>query len=705
MELGRQAADVGARQKSVGGSPFMQAWLTGSDTLPPSIENIRAPYAQHPTVYTAIKRKATAIGQLEVEVWPKTAKRGKDKPIEGHWLPELLSMPSPELRGEQLKEAVVTFLELTGESFLWHQDIRRGGAGKVSRPHALALLNPNSMWPHYDRDHEIDSWRYSSPKGALQVPLEELTFPHYFNPYDCERGLGPLRAAMVEYTGDHAAAVWNRSFIENSAIPPLLFSSPETDWLEEDRRAFIEDWHAKFGRPSRRGLAATLPKGVKPELLKITQAEMEFLMGRRFNREQILSVFGVPPAVAGVFDSPSYVSSPKEQIKFFWLVTLMPIVRYLEAVFTDLVQRYEPEVVVYFKTEPVMADIGAADFKEKVETASRLMSWGWSPASVNEALALGMPTADQPWLEEGYLPFSVVPARRVIAQADEESEDTEEEPEPLPDEPVEEEKVAGSPGGLLDLVKDRVQGKADDRAQRWSGLAARYGDIGRGYNRRLRSWLWEMRSAVLTNVRKLKAAVTVRRDAADDLLWDERSVQLKLKEISKRAWLQGLTRGAEVLKDETGFAVAFDLLDPRVTEYLSMKAVQIVKIEKRVREEVRTTLMEGIGLGENVEKLAARVRERFDVERSRALTIARTETAQSFSFGRFEGMKQAGIQKHEWLTSRDARVRDSHAAQDGEVAVIGEPFTNGARYAGDPQASPGEIINCRCVTVPIVTEN
>ena len=439
MELGRQAADVGARQKSVGGSPFMQAWLTGSDTLPPSIENIRAPYAQHPTVYTAIKRKATAIGQLEVEVWPKTAKRGKDKPIEGHWLPELLSMPSPELRGEQLKEAVVTFLELTGESFLWHQDIRRGGAGKVSRPHALALLNPNSMWPHYDRDHEIDSWRYSSPKGALQVPLEELTFPHYFNPYDCERGLGPLRAAMVEYTGDHAAAVWNRSFIENSAIPPLLFSSPETDWLEEDRRAFIEDWHAKFGRPSRRGLAATLPKGVKPELLKITQAEMEFLMGRRFNREQILSVFGVPPAVAGVFDSPSYVSSPKEQIKFFWLVTLMPIVRYLEAVFTDLVQRYEPEVVVYFKTEPVMADIGAADFKEKVETASRLMSWGWSPASVNEALALGMPTADQPWLEEGYLPFSVVPARRVIAQADEESEDTEEEPEPLPDEPVEEE--------------------------------------------------------------------------------------------------------------------------------------------------------------------------------------------------------------------------------------------------------------------------
>lgn len=702
----RAMSALAVRTKAAGSSPYVQSWLTGSDTLPSRIENIRYPYAQHPTVYTAVNRKATAIAQLPVEAWPRGADRRRDKPIEGHWLPELLAQPTHGLRGNDLKQAIVTYLELKGEAFLWHQDLRRGGAGKPNRPHAIALLPPECMWPE-QKDAEIVGWKWSSPRGQKPVPLEELSFGKYFNPYDPNRGLGPLRAALIEYTTDHKAAVWDRMFFENNAMPALLFSS-EKHWADEDRHAFIQDWQLRFGGSMNVGKAATLPEGVKAEAFRLTQQEMDFLSGRRFTREQILSIFGVPPAIAGVFEYANYANS-REQIKFFWHITLMPIVRYLEALLSDLVQRYEPEVEVFFKIEPVLAEIAAADFKDKVQTAAQLFGMGFKPTAINEALALGLPTAGQPWLDEGWLPFSVTPARLLLetSTADDEEEEDPPDDDPAPEDPDpgdEEEKASGPASARMRQVLEGLERKSDERAQIWNGLAAKYGDIGRAYNRRLRSWLWELRTGVLAKLRRQKSVGAVLREGAEEVLWDSKAASIKIQLISKRAWQQSMQRAASVLEKEISVSVDFDFLDPRVQKFLAEKLIQIKGIEQRIKEEVRGALQEGIAGGETVDQLAARVRERFDVERSRALTIARTETAQSFSAGRFESMRQVGIKKHQWLTSRDTRVRDSHLDLDTDTVVIGEPFKNGLTHPGDVAGPPGEIINCRCSTLPVVEE-
>jgi uncharacterized protein with gpF-like domain len=55
----------------------------------------------------------------------------------------------------------------------------------------------------------------------------------------------------------------------------------------------------------------------------------------------------------------------------------------------------------------------------------------------------------------------------------------------------------------------------------------------------------------------------------------------------------------------------------------------------------------------------------------------------------------------EWLTARDDRVRDSHQELDGEVAAVGDRFSNGLLYPLDPAGPPEEIVNCRCVALPV----
>jgi uncharacterized protein with gpF-like domain len=63
-------------------------------------------------------------------------------------------------------------------------------------------------------------------------------------------------------------------------------------------------------------------------------------------------------------------------------------------------------------------------------------------------------------------------------------------------------------------------------------------------------------------------------------------------------------------------------------------------------------------------------------------------------------MNDMGIlTEKEWMATHDKRVRDSHAAIDGETKPTDELFSNGLMYPGDPNGAPAEVYNCRCTMV------
>lgn len=93
--------------------------------------------------------------------------------------------------------------------------------------------------------------------------------------------------------------------------------------------------------------------------------------------------------------------------------------------------------------------------------------------------------------------------------------------------------------------------------------------------------------------------------------------------------------------------------------------------------------------------------------RYRVEMISRTESMHSANFGSTELFKAYGANEHEWVTAQDDRVRPTHRAANGQVRVIGQPFEVGNSLMlypldGSLGAEAGEIVNCRCVTVPTV---
>jgi SPP1 gp7 family putative phage head morphogenesis protein len=167
-------------------------------------------------------------------------------------------------------------------------------------------------------------------------------------------------------------------------------------------------------------------------------------------------------------------------------------------------------------------------------------------------------------------------------------------------------------------------------------------------------------------------------------------------------WRASMTRGVDSIAGQTGAAVDFHFTDPRVVQLLAGRRQEIRGVDERMLTDLHELLQEGLAERNTEEELKRLVIDFFGGERANARTVARTETFSAYSGGRFEAMREARVRTHRWVTARDARVRDEHIVLEGERVMVGAPFSNGLEYPHDPTGEAGQVINCRCVTIPEV---
>lgn len=91
----------------------------------------------------------------------------------------------------------------------------------------------------------------------------------------------------------------------------------------------------------------------------------------------------------------------------------------------------------------------------------------------------------------------------------------------------------------------------------------------------------------------------------------------------------------------------------------------------------------------------------------RTEAISRTESMRLENNGATELFRAWNVSEREWLSTRDERCRDAHLLADGQVVGIDEKFDVGGEkldYPGDPNGDPSNVINCRCTTIPKLSD-
>ena len=135
-------------------------------------------------------------------------------------------------------------------------------------------------------------------------------------------------------------------------------------------------------------------------------------------------------------------------------------------------------------------------------------------------------------------------------------------------------------------------------------------------------------------------------------------------------------------------------------EIIPEAKVNIPRDKRWNRNKIHSAITQGILTGDSIPHIADRLMKVTDMNRKAAIRNARTYTTAAQNGGRVDGYKRAkemGIEiKQAWMAALDMRTRTSHRHLDGEKIEVGEKFSNGLRYPGDPEGRPEEVYNCRC---------
>ena len=134
------------------------------------------------------------------------------------------------------------------------------------------------------------------------------------------------------------------------------------------------------------------------------------------------------------------------------------------------------------------------------------------------------------------------------------------------------------------------------------------------------------------------------------------------------------------------------------TSLLPYKKIDPAKDIPWNMKKINAETLQGILQGESMDKIAKRLRNVQEMNKTQAIRSARTIVTGAENKGRQDSYARAEadgiILQKEWIATNDSRTRHSHAALDGAIVDQDKKFNNGLMYPGDPNGRPEEVYNC-----------
>lgn len=616
----------------------------------------------------AVHKISSDVGSSKYGLYNVNDKK-KEKIIQ-HPALSVLKKPNPYMNGHMLFYLTEVYLLLpSGEAF-WI--IERNGLGM-----------PTELWPvppHwvYETPSKLSPYYSVYPQGNINSTLKVLSQdmiyikePDPLNPYD--RGLGRAGAISDEVETDEYMAKYAKRFFFNDAIPPMVGMMPGADEPGINRQK--EKWQQEYGGFNNKHKMAWLNWDAKFQLLKETNKDMDFIESRKFLRDVANQHFNIPPELFGILEN----SNRSTIDAAYYLYTKNVLSNVLRALDEALNDQFIPQFdkKLYIEHDNVVPEDKEFDLK-KSETGLKnggilVDEWrkenGWEPLPNGKGKIL-------------YTPLNMIPTTM-----DGETLQTNIPPPAEATPPAKEVKKKLTPE-----MKNRMWHVLDKAAIKNE----------RPFINALKRYFQDQQDKINKSLEKSVKQAT---DEPDELLnWDEE--ETILLGVLTPLWLASLKEGFATVNVTFSFGLTEDFMQPKFLKWIKQFGAEQVKdINDTTKEKLRKTLSEGIAGGEGIPKLRDRVSQVMtEAKTSRAEKIARTETHNTVSNGTHETYKVANIKQREWLTSIDGRERDSHAAINGEVKGINEPFSNGLMYPGDPSGPAEEVVNCRCTELPVLPE-
>lgn len=683
-------------------------WLNGTVDFSSIYTNPTRPYIQHGYFFAAVLSKANALASVDFRYFEGDWKSGRATISQNYDRYErLFDKPNSMMTGQEFWKIHSINIDVFGES-LWVFLDRLKQYTTIDKAAELHHLNP------MDWDLVVDEqtgkpmhWQKKSPSDT-KIPVE---FVYHFkepNPYNAYRGIGRAVVAAVSIKTDIQAKDANANFIKNGFNLGGILTGE--DWDAQQSDSVQKQIESKHSGPTKQGKMLVVGGNVKYYPNAMTHRGMQFIETLNFNREEILSIVGVPASWVSRGDQLNNSTSQSEDLGT-WQRTMKPMMDQVKSLlwavhFSNLGGKSARWLAFDYNSIPA---IRASHTLQKTELAKKYAELGYPLNVINEQLELGMP--NMPWGGEAYVngamrPITLVAEAGDIPTKQQFAESQEAAMKGPTAAPVEASGQNAAKGGT---AREDESG-ADRRARAWREFND---DVlvpnQKKFDDSMNSYFNALRNETIKKLKKLpeRGARDFTEEEIKSILFELSKWNAKILERTKPLYEAIAKDVTDSVKETLGDLSVWTEANPAIAKIIELRGAKLVGVNENIREALRESLVESSSKNLTIEETAKVIDALFDSGgsegRGRSLTIARTETASAANAMQNEAFKAEGVERHEWASSRDAAVRDSHESLDGEVRKIGEAFSNGLKYPGDPSGPAEEVINCRCVAIPMLS--
>jgi len=309
----------------------------------------------------------------------------------------LIDYPNENLTGFELRQISVLHFLLEG-NFFWLPEQGDALALMNKKPSRISILNPSEIDIVANgtiiKAKDVNSYNTISHYQANGTLLQTLNNKslnkdaviHVKNssPYNAIRGMGKIQANAPMLEIDRYQNIFNQAFFSQGAMSNLAAIQKE-DLGPTQFELWKKSIDMQYQGLSNMHKIMKLPPNTEIKPLNLSHKDMDFLAQKEMTRQDVASIFELPPVISGDLNKVQGYSST-QQMKRYFKNTLPKYSRQLAYAYQAILNIFDKSLTFNFKY-PI-----AIDRKEEAEVGERLFDRG--AISQNEFREmLGLPIA------------------------------------------------------------------------------------------------------------------------------------------------------------------------------------------------------------------------------------------------------------------------------------------------------------------------
>lgn len=322
------------------------------------------------TVFACVDIKAKALAVIPIKLYKRT-ENGKNEDRDNPLYDLLRYAPNKDITASIYKKMISQDIDLRGNHF---SQIVRNGLGQVVALYPLVADKMVVTVKDGKKTYKYDN-KTVSPSRILHlfdIPNEEGTF-----------GLSKIEYARVTLEYANNTAEHGNILFKNSAMPSGAFEKSEGVLTDEAFKRLKTTLKEQYTGLKNNGTPMLLEEGLKFTPLRMTNSDSEWLESRKFNREEVGAIFGVPVAMLNDANNTAYGNLEQKYLEFY-SGTIFPLTTIIEEKLRQdlLTDKQKKENKITFKYNSMLR----VDAKSRAEYYQTM--WNISAFSAEDILKL-----------------------------------------------------------------------------------------------------------------------------------------------------------------------------------------------------------------------------------------------------------------------------------------------------------------------------